>query len=338
MLAAVFSLHVVFAREYFYLRNKSNCDVRTSQDSKYVQVPIDDLVHVPIDVKQLEKWPNYVTFKINEKRYIASSTCLYLANDESPEIDDTIKVIEMAPQEIVIAAPELPEVPEEVFAENNYFFDLGTGLVSISDQNQIPEDYNKFFSSDPLNPALWGEADKSAYKTESLLNIGFGIGRTNQRYFAFKFRKFTGVKTDTVSVTDINTNTTTTAEISYRDSMTSYYSGYKYIFETGTQWQPTLAGYLGLTTVKTELSHGTSLSSSSSTSSSSFTSKGFAAILEGGLEFLTKFNYGAGVSLNYEYMAPRVIVPQDSKVSNAGSKTKLNYSNITLAAGLRIYY
>jgi hypothetical protein len=321
----LFTSNFLLAEDYFYLRNVQNCFIKTYSKGKFTAVNKNEVVNIPLELKQLKRTPQYISFQQKGRTYIASTNCLYLANQDHPEIIDTST-------DNAVIAKEV-EADHGEIRENNfqkYFIEMGGGIANIADQGQVPLDYNIFVKPDPANPLIWSDAAKSAYKTKMLFNIGFGIKKFKAGFLAFKVRVFKGTKTDTLSVSSLNNNTTVAGDWVYSDAITNFYVGHKHLFLNDSAFIPTLAGYVGLSSGSTILSDGVNLYT--------FSSLGMALYLEAGLEYLVNSSFGIGVNLGYENIGTRNLKPTDNSGTLSSTQTKLNYSNFSGTIGIKSYF
>lgn len=333
----------LFAEDYLYIRNVPSCTIKKLIDGKLQPTLKNHLLNIPLDAQQFERTPKFIKFKVKEQTYVASTKCIFVATDDHPIIKDVYHdeylLNEPIEREIRLAR-ERKESLESQEAQllhkqyslhlNNYFIELGGGVANITDQNQIPLDYNTLFPTDPTTPVTWSEADKSLYKTKTLINIGFGIKQFDNGFLAFKFRSFKGTKLDTLTSTNINTSTTATGSWNYSEALTSYYIGYKYLFTSNSSWKPTVSAYLGANSGNTNMSDGTT--------SYSFTSLGMVGLAEAGVEYLINANISLSINLGYEYVGARTLKPTDTSGTTATSQTKLNYSNTSGTLGIKSYF
>lgn len=339
----MFVMSELFAEDYLYLRDVSGCTIKKLIDGKLHSTLKNHLLNVPLDAKQLERTPKFIKFKIKEQTYVASTTCVYVATEDRPEIKDAYQneylSDEPVEREIRLVREKkagLESVEAQIAQKqyslhlNDYFIEIGGGVANISDQNQIPLDYNNLFPFDPANPVTWSEADQSPYKTKTLINIGFGIKIFDSGFFASKLRTFKGTKVDTLSSTNINTSTTVSGSWNYSEALTSYYFGYKHLFKSDSAWNPTLSAYLGAISGNTNLSDGTT--------SYGFTSLSVAGLAEAGVEYLINANISFSINLGYEYVGTRTLKPTDTSGTTATSQTKLNYSNTSGTLGVKSYF
>lgn len=323
-----------FADDYLYLRNTPNCNIKKLINGKLSPTLKNHLLNTPLEAKQLERTPKFISFKMKEETYVASTACVFVANEDFPEVKDSIRSEQLSEHfkvyEHVLKTET--EVTQNQYSLNlnKYFIEISGGLTNISDQNQIPVDYNILLPSNSTNPVLWSEADKSPYKTKTLVNLGFGLKAFDSGFLAFKLRAFQGTKVDTLSSTNLNTNITVIGNWYYSEAFTSYYLGYKHLYETDSPWKPTLAGYLGANIGNTTLSDGTD--------SYNFTSLGIVALGEAGLEYLVNSNISLDINLGFEYIGTRTLKPTENNGATATTQTKTNYSNLSGSLGIKSYF
>ena len=321
----------LFAVDYVYLNNTPSCTIKKLIDGKLYPTPKNEIINVPLLAREYERSSKFIKFKIKDQIYVATLPCAQ-NNYQNNYQDNYPDTYQLSDESIEREIRSEPDYAHKQFALNlnNYFIELGGGITHISDQNQIPLDYNTLFPSDPANPISWSEADKSPYKTKTLISIGFGIKKFDNGFFAVKIKSFKGEKVDTLSSTNINTGTTVTGSWNYSEALTSYYIGYKHLFKSNSAWKPTLSFYLGMNSGTTNLSDGTT--------AYSFTSLGVTGLTEAGVEYFINANIGLSINLGYEYIGSRILKPTDPSGTAAKSQTKLNYSNISGTLGIKSYF
>jgi hypothetical protein len=317
----------LLANDYFYLRDVKQCLIKKYNNGSLEIIPKENLVNIPITVKQLDKSPNYVTFQIKRQVYIASTDCLYLATENHPEVQDRLRDDSAIIGENVDRQAKI-DIHENEFEK--YFLEVGGGVTNIRDQNQVAADYNVLIKPIAGNPIIWSDATPSAYKTKLLYGLGFGIEKFDNGFLAFKIRGFSGSKTDSVSVLNVNSGITLLGDWYYSETIVNYYAGYKRIFQTNGTWIPTIAAYIGLSTGKTVLSNGSN--------NYSFSSMGITGLVDIGLEYMVTKTYGIGINFGYEYIGTRTLSPVDKTGTVTTSRTRLNYNNTSGTLGLKSYF
>lgn len=287
------------AQGYFLSENIKGCTVQAYKNGKLTVVPLENFYNVPLKATQLKMNPEFLGFTVEEQIYIAPKRCL------------KARVRTADKQTIVIA--------------DKYYLELEAGLNKISDRGQVPVDYNNLFP--PTSTTAWGIAANSPYKTKSFFQVGFGIAATPESYFAFKFRMFKGSKTDSVTLTDVNTGLFQTGSWNYSDLFLNAYFGYKIVFIPHTAWKIMIGGYVGASHYSSNLSDGIN----------TFELKSFLLpvfLLEAGTEYRLEEHMAAGINLGYEYLGRRSLTAPT--VNNV--KTKMSYTNTSETFFIKYYF
>lgn len=253
-----------------------------------------------------------VAFKENNLIYISPAFCM----------------IEKKQKEEII--PQVKKISDlDEFLSKEYFIEFEGGIFNVSDQNQVSRDYNETFPSTSANPTSWSKADKSKYKPGMLLSAGVGFRQTPTRFFMLKMKSLTGKKTDTLTLTDINSGLTETGDWIYSDSFLNLYAGYRFQFFPDSRWKPFLGGYLGLSKSTTKLTDNSV--------TYQLNSLGVALMAELGLEYLLGSTFSLSSSIGLEYLGSRNLKFEDSP-DTQGIKTKMSYNNTYLAMGIKYYF
>ena len=292
----------LLAQEYYFTDSQIGCTIQVYQDQQLETVEPGPFLDIPLKAKTLIKNPNYLAFSLNDKVYIAPKNCL----------QKRVKTIPKAPMQV-----------------DNFYLTFEGGTALFSDKSQVPEDYNTLFpSTDPATPISWGKAPSATYKVNYLVQLGFGYGATPNSYYALKVRLLKGAKSDTVSLTDINTNKSTIGTWTYNDLLVNVYLGYQYLFLTKIKKLKVIAsGYVGFSRYTSNLTEGTNNFSLSSTTYPVF-------LIETGPEYRIETQVSLGANLGYEYLGNKSI-----KADGASNfKSKLSYSNYYSTLLIKYYF
>ncbi len=308
------------ATESYFLNNLESCRVLSYHNGALRPASAELFKDLVINVKALPKNPNLVAFKYQDQIYVTKDTCVVSAHPEKIRN-------ELTGREIRKRTGFMSE--QEKFNSYKYFIELDTGAISIGDKSSVAQDYNKTLPSTSANPTRWGQASESDYKAGILFSAGFGFRTNKNTFLAFKFRMLNGQKTDSLTLTDVNTNISQTGSWTYEDSFKNFYGGYKFIFLDYSAWKPVIAAYLGVSHLSSTMSDGEE--------SYKLSSIGPAALLEVGFEYHINSHFGLGANLGYEYLGKRNQKFAE-KESGTDFKTNMNYSNQYLSMGAKYYF
>lgn len=290
------------AQDYFLMENTQDCTVQGYKNGKLETVPPENFYNVPLKATQLKMNPAYLGFTIENQVYISPKRCLKLR-------------VRTADRSTVVVV-------------DKYYLELEVGVNQISDQGQVPADYNNLFpSTSTTTPTTWGVAPNSTYGTKSFFQVGFGIAATPESYFAVKFRMFKGSKTDSVILTDVNSGLFQTGVWNFSDLFLNAYFGYKVAFIPYRAWKITLGGYVGASKYSSNLSDGIN----------AFELKSFLLpvfLFEIGPEYRLEEHVAVGINLGYEYLGRRSLTaPNGTNV-----KTKMSYTNTSETFFIKYYF
>jgi hypothetical protein len=298
----LFSINNLFAQEYFL--QDENCEVQAFKKGKLEKVSSIDFINIPLVATKLKLNPEFLGFTVNEQVYITPKDCLKAHIKTST-----------APRPVVI----LPD---------KHYIEIESGLVSVSDNRQIPADYNVLFPSNSASPTSWSTAPPNKYKTKNLLQLGYGIAATSISYYTFKLKMFSGGKVDSVSLTDVNAGTTQNKTMTYNDLFLNAYAGYKIFFIPKNSWKIFLGGYVGLSYYTSELRDELN---------TSYQLKSLIIpvyLLEFAPEYRLDKNYSLGLNFSYEFLGTISI----NSPTATNVKTLTSYSNSTMTVDIKYYY
>lgn len=318
------------AGDSYFLDQKKDCNIKLFSGGKFSDIDSAAFIKRTLDIKTLKKNPGMVVFKIDGNVYVTSADCVESVNldgDYSAVPPVALAAPQSAQQDTVRVQPR-PAKRKAIPAKTTFFeFDVGT--FSISDQNQVSRDYNETFPSETTNPTTWSKAEKSKYKASLLLAAGFGFRQTERRSLVFKVRSLTGKKTDTLTLTDINSGLNQTGDWVYDDAFLNLYGGYRFHFFNSSQWRSTLSGYLGLSKTTTTLTDNSV--------TYNLSSLGLAVLLEGGVERMLGESFSLAGSIGFEFLGPRNLKFEED-VGTGKIKTKMSYNNTYLSLGIKYYF
>ena len=333
--------NILSAKEYFYLSNVDKCTIKAVKNGKLVSVAKNSLANIPLEMKQLPRHQRFLSFQINNQVYLTSSQCVYLADDDRPEIkniSNNYNDSEVSFNELVADSNESDfhlnqsSSHEEVLNDNKYFLEFNAGQSAIPNQNVSSVNYNNLFPTDPSNPTVWNAVGTSPYKPKYVIDLEFGDRITKNGFLDFKIRLMKGTKVDTLSLSNVGSSSTLGDNYNwtYSEALTNYYAGYKYLFPNNSVWRPSIAGFIGLSTAKTIIAN--------ETTSYNFSSLGLGILSEAGMEYF--INTGSAINFNfaYEYLAGRTLKSEHSDGSSSSSPININFSNFSLSLGLKTYF
>lgn len=287
------------AQDFFLSEDAKGCAIEVFKDGKLTVVPSENFLNMPLKATPLRRNPEYLGFTFENQKYIAPKKCLK-------------------------ARVRTATKPTVVLVDK-YFLEFELGLNKVTDQNQVPVDYNNLFPS--TGTSQWGISANSSYKTKQFFQIGFGIAATPVSYYVLKFRMFKGEKTDSVRLTELNTGLYQDGSWNYSDLFLNAYFGYKVVFVPHSSWKIMIGGYVGVSNYSSNLSDGTN----------AFELKSFLLpvfLFEGGPEYRLEEHIAVGVNIGYEYLGRRSL--SSPTVSNI--KTKMNYTNTYETLALKYYF
>lgn len=262
-----------------------------------------------------------VAFKKDERIYVTKESCV--VNADSRKIKNRLNGYEFKKE-----ARQYTE--QEKFNANKYYLEAEIGSMKVLDQGAYISDYNAVFpTSGSGNPVVWGSASESSYKAQTPISLGFGFKTATERFVAFKFRMLGGTKTDTLSLTDVNTGISQTGSWTYEDSIKNFYAGYKFLFDYGI-WKPMVAVYLGASLMTTTMTDDNSTYELQAAIAP-------AALLEAGMEYHINAHWAMAGIAGLEYMGAKSLKFSDS-ASGSDFKTGMSYNNYYLAMGVKYYF
>ncbi len=323
------------AGDSFFLEKKKGCVIKRYNNEKISPVDSSAFVNRTLDVKVLKKNPTMVAFKIDDNLYVTSATCVDSVNldyDLSKESENdftskrSVKSSKVFPN--IVLQKTTPVKHSDADSHDMYFeFDLGRFV--IGDESQVFRNYNETFPSTTSNPTSWSTARKSKYSEGPVLSVAVGFVQTDVRSFVLKVRSMSGKKTDTLTLTDINSGTTQTGDFIYEDSFLNLYAGYRFSFLPDSYWRPSLSGYLGLSRATTKLPDNSV--------TYNFSSLGIAFLTEVGLERMFRQSFSISSSIGLEFLGARNLKFEDTE-NTQEIKTKMSYNNSYLSLGIKYYF
>lgn len=313
IILSVLCIRQVNAFEAFFQSGHPQCFIKHFKEGKFEDVSESHFSHRPIEVKVLPKNPSMVAFKENNLIYISPAFCM------------------LEKKKVELPRPEINKKTSVLddFLHKEYFIELEGGSFTISDQNQVSRDYNETFPSTSTNPTTWSKADKSKYKAGLLISAGVGFRQTQTRSFIIKLKSMTGKKTDTLTLTDINSGLSETGDWIYSDAFLNLYAGYRFQFFPDSRWKPSIGGFVGVSKSTTKLTDNSV--------TYQLNALGVAVMAELGLEYLLGSAFSLSSSIGLEYLGPRNLKFEDSP-DTQGIKTKMSYNNTYLALGIKYYF
>ena len=333
----------LLAEDFLYFKNAKGCSIKAYRNGKLLEVQKAKFFNIPIESKQLINHPKVLIFKVNEDVYLASTACAFLDNDEGlPKkvVYDTSPIEnfnDLLDEKTRRQLEDYDYATTHKLSEDayklkvaNYFVEVNTGFVMLNGKSQVPGDYNVLFPSDPTAPTSWGEAGDASYSPRLLFNFDFGMKKSDIRYLVLKLRMFKGSKTDTLTLTTVNTSTTVEGNWNFSDIFLNYYAGYKFIFSTNSSFKPCIGAYLGLSSGSTIISDGKT--------GYKFSSLGIAGLIEGGVEYELALDLRATLNFAHEFLGTRTMNLREGPVNAATFKTKLDYSSNNITLGIKKYF
>jgi hypothetical protein len=322
-----------FASDYYTLRkNKKNCFVKAYKNKEFEDVPYKRFESLKILARPHKKDPTYMVFKVDNQIYITKYKCL-----EEYDIVDEADLPDSKPEENHIATNSRvirTDLGGLKFSEKKYFISLDYGIVSVGDKSPVL-DYEKIYFTESGENISVSNLETTNYKSSGLLSLAFGWRANENRFYSFKYKRFSGQKDDEVNFTSepgpggiINLNS--------KDEFQSYLFGGKYIFMPTSKIKPYLSGHIGL-------SHISSVHTSvqSVERERTFSSSGLAAELETGFEVMLNDYLGFGLRLGYEILGTRTFIlkeTEDDDENRKGFKSLMDYSNLYTTFGLITYF
>ena len=310
----------VFAEDVYYLNNLKSCELKVLNNGKLEVVDSSQFSDTVLQIRRLPKNPAMVAFKQFDRIYVTKESCV--VSVDARRVKNRLNGHEFKKE-----ARQYTE--QEKFNSYKYYLELETGIVKMMDDAPVGEDYNSIFpTSSSGNPVSWGSAKESTYKAGMLLSLGFGYKLKQERFLAFKVRLLSGQKSDTLSLTDVNTGISQNGSWTYEDSFKNFYAGYKFLFDYGT-WKPMVAAYLGVSMMTSTMTDEISTYELKSSLSP-------AALLEAGLEYHLNSHWAIAGILGFEYMGKKSMTFSDS--SGSDFKTGMGYNNNYLSFGVKYYF
>lgn len=309
-----------FADDVYFLDKMPGCLIQKYSNSKFTTVDSAGFNNVILNVKKLPKNPQFVAFKFSNELYVTKEICVMSTNKEA--IDNHLIGNEYKRKVQVVSE-------KDKFNSYKYFVEIESGFINMLDSSSVASDYNEIMPNSSTNPTVWGEPSDSDYTAGALVSLGFGFRNSHHSFIAFKLRVLNGVKSDPVSLIDVNTSLEEAGNWTYEDSFTNLYGGYKYIFRDYSAWKPILAAYLGVSKMNSTMSNG-----SDSYELSSF---GLAALFEVGIEYHINSHVGIGANLGFEYLGNRTMKFADES-NGSEFKTNVSYNNQYLSLGVKYYF
>ncbi len=328
----------VMAGDSFFLEKKNGCVIKLYTNGNFTEVDSAGFISRTLDVKVLKKNPAMVAFKIDDNVYVTSSDCVesvtldYDLSKESENdftSDRPVRKSEIQPKKEPAKIKPQNNSAATAADGNDMYFEFDVGSFAISDENQVSRDYNETFPSTTTNPTTWSKADKSKYSAGLLLSAAVGFIQTDIRSIVIRVRSLSGKKTDTLTLSDVNSGTTQTGDFNYEDSFLNLYGGYRFRFLPHSQWRPSLSGYLGLSRTTTTLTDNSV--------SYNLSSLGIAFLAEVGLERMLGQSLSISSSMGLEFLGARNLKFEDSE-NTQGIKTKMSYNNTYLSLGIKYYF
>ena len=128
-----------------------------------------------------------------------------------------------------------------------------------------------------------------------------------------------------------------TGEFNFKDTFTEFMIGGKYFFLPDSKFKPYVIGLVGFSGINSKFNN---VSQISFTNEYELSSSGLIASLELGTEyfFTSHISLGAGFSYNYVGTREFKLKTSDGTLTKDGFTTKMNYTNTSLSAGLKVYF
>lgn len=276
-------------------------------------------------------------FKYKNQLFVALTKCL---EPVDVTVDDFDSMIDSAPtvdDKYVNRETKSSSFVQGLrFDQQKYFLEANIGTATVSDQNQVVDDYETFDGiEDELgNPITFGKPEKSKYKVGGAYSFGGGWRWGENSFFAFRVKYFSGKKEDSVPFTSAMGSGDVPFE--FKDSFTSFLIGNKWIFLDSSHFKPTLALYAGLNSAKSELTIAEQ-------AKLEFESTGFEALAELGAEYAINENISLGFIAGYNFIPGgrkwKLKEVEGTEIEeDVGFKSKQSYSSLYYLAGLRVYF
>lgn len=332
----------LYAGDYFYLSNVKNCSIKQFRNGKLSITAKKHLANVQLEMTQVPRHPRFLSFNYNNKTYVTSTSCVYLANGDhlpskqiqNPPFNEDISFYEaleknMLEKELITHEKDTTEA---IISVTDNFLEINGGQVTLPSQDVQSVSYNDLFPGDTNNPTTWNTVSTGKFHPKMFLSIEYGNKLTENGFLDLKIKTIKGSKVDSLSLTNLSDNSSVGDNWlwTYNEALTNFYGGYKYIWQNDSRWRPTLAGFLGLSVAKSILSDDIN--------SYSFSSTGLAALAEVGLEYYISSHIGLNFNLGYEYLAPRTLNSEHSDGTVTSSPTQIDFSNLSLSIGLKSYF
>ncbi len=312
---------IVFAEEVYFLNNLKTCEVKVLNNGQLDVVSSKPFHNTLLYTRRLPKNPAMVAFKHDDRIYVTKESCV--APRDSKQDKNRLNGYEFKKE-----ARQYTE--QEKFNTYKYYAEIETGMVKMMDDAPVGTDYNAIFpESASGSPVSWGQAGNSTYKAGMLLSLGFGYKLRQERFLAFKVRLLSGKKSDTLSLTDINSGISQDGSWTYEDSFKNFYGGYKFLFDYGV-WKPMLAAYLGVSMMSTSMGDGISTYELKSSLSP-------AALIEAGMEYHLNSHWALAGILGFEYLGKKTISFTDESYGSE-FKSGMSYTNNYLTFGVKYYF
>jgi hypothetical protein len=338
ILALLVSSLSTFANDYYTLRkNKKNCFVKAYKNKEFEDVPYKRFESLKILARPHKKDPTYMVFKVDNQIYITKYKCL-----EEYDIVDEADLPDSKPEENHIATNSRvirTDLSGLKFSEKKYFISLDYGMVSVGDKSPVMDYQDELEGSvlveDESSVFDIGKTPGSNYRASNMIGLSGGWRASENRFYSFKLKRFSGSKTDNIPLSLSNVDQGV-FRIDYKDNFYSFLIGNKLIFLPNSKIKPFLSIHLGLSLIESTFRTISAINNSEL----NFRSSKFSIEAETGVEILLSDNFGLSMRLGYDYLGKRTFViegDQDEDVPR-GFKSLMDYSNLYTTFGLITYF
>lgn len=318
LLIVTISLPSALAQTTYYLREGKECFVKEFKDGVFTDAAREDFKGRELLAKPHSKNEKYIVIREEGSVYVVRKKCMSPVEKEPDfEMDE--------PEEVPPPPPKKKRKKSQRSERNevtNWMIDIEGGGTFFSGQEQILPDYSAIDGDyDGSTVALNEEAKKTKYTGGSLFALTIGRRVTESGFLAFKVKRYSGKKEESVDGTI--DGSPQTIIFNYKDTFTSALFGMKFVFLQTSSLRPTLGLFLGGNLIETETLFKAS-------------SYGGSAELNLGLEYFFTESFAIGFNSGAEILGQREFELKENE-EKLKYKTKHDYTNYFGTLGVKFY-
>ena len=322
------------------LINKKSCFVKRYEDKRFSDVSSKRFQKLKIFSKEHKKNNKFSVFKFENKIYVTPTKCLIPIQEDPESLDEDEEDLFDSEEiennkRLNQAASSNDLIKNLASTKNNYFIELGPGVVNITDDSLI-------FPYDQLSGEYKGDnwnfssVGKSKYKNSTALNFEFGWKINPGSFFTLKVKHFKGAKDELINVQK-NSGAPVEVKSQFEDSFLTFLVGTKFVFFPDSFLRPVFSIYAGLNSI----SSTQTFSAQGREFDLSYTATSLTGIGELGFEIMFSDNFGLHLKGGYQYLGKQNFRLKEStgdSSSEEGFQSGLNYSNTFANAGVQFYF